>query len=319
MARRKITRRSFVAGAGQAALGAMVLPRRILGGPGYQAPSDTLHVAVVGAGGMGMNNAEALVSENIVAVCDIDFGYVERGLTGREKNREGQPRPEGIRLQEQLGKATRYADLREMLDRQKDIDAVVIATPDHNHAVIAKSAMQLGKHVYVQKPLTYSVHEARMLRELAIGNPKLATQMGNQGHSRDGARLINEWIQAGVIGPVREVHVWTNRPMGIGPRASRAPRPRPPMAMDRPPSALRGACGGSTKPSPPPWGRHRSKSRRVCTGTSSSARSPRTSPTIRSITHSTGGGGWTSAWAPWATWGPISSIIRSGRSGSSIR
>jgi len=222
MARRRITRRSFVAGAGTAALGGMIVPRRVLG-RGFQAPSDTLHVAIVGAGGMGMSNAEALGTETIVAVCDVDFGYVERSLSGRDKNREGQLRPEGVRLKEQFEKAARYADWREMLDRQKDIEGVVIATPDHLHAVIAKAAMQLGKHVYVQKPLTYSVHEARVLRELAVANPKLATQMGNQGHSREGARLVNEWIQAGVIGPVREVHSWTNRPVGFWPQG--VPRP----------------------------------------------------------------------------------------------
>lgn len=223
MPRRKVTRRDFVTGAGKLALGAMIIPRRVLG-RGFQAPSDTLNIAIVGAGGMGMNNAEALASsENIVAVCDVDFGYVERSLSGREKNREGNPRPEGIRLQEQFGKATRYGDWREMLDKQKDLEGLVIATPDHNHAVIAKAAMESGKHVYVQKPLTYSVHEARVLRELALANPKLATQMGNQGHSRDGARLINEWIQAGLIGPVHEVHVWTNRPVGYWPQG--VPRP----------------------------------------------------------------------------------------------
>jgi predicted dehydrogenase len=226
MPRRKVSRRAFVAGAGRAAFGAMILPRHVLGGPGFQAPSDTLNVAIVGAGGMGMNNAETLATtENIVAVCDVDFGYVERSLRGREKNREGNPRPEGIKLQEQFGKAKRYADWRQMLDKQKDVEGVVIATPDHNHAVIAKAAMQSGKHVYVQKPLTYSVHEARVLRELALGNPKLATQMGNQGHSREGARLINEWVQAGIIGPVHEVHVWTNRPVGYWPQG--VPRPMP--------------------------------------------------------------------------------------------
>jgi predicted dehydrogenase len=232
MGRRKISRRSFVAGAGRATLGAMILPRHLLGGPGFQAPSDTLQVAIVGAGGMGMSNAERLGSEAIVAVCDVDFGYVERAITGREKNREGQPRPEGVRLQEQFGKAKRYADWREMLEQQKDIDALVIATPDHLHAVIAKAAMQLGKHVYVQKPLTYSVHEARVLRELAMARPKLATQMGNQGHSREGARFINEWIQAGLIGPVREVHVWTNRPVGYWPQG--VPRPQSASASSVP-------------------------------------------------------------------------------------
>lgn len=225
MSHRKVSRRQFVESTGKLALGAMVLPRRILGGAGFQAPSDTLNVAIVGAGGMGMSNAEALGAENIVAVCDVDFSYVERSLGGREKDRDGKPRPEGIRLQEQFAKAKRYADFREMLDQQKDIDGLVIATPDHTHAVIAKAAMQSGKHVYVQKPLTYSVHEARVLRDLALKNPKLATQMGNQGHSRDGARLINEWTQAGVIGPVREVHVWTNRPVGYWPQG--VPRPLP--------------------------------------------------------------------------------------------
>ncbi len=221
MSRRKVSRRDFVAGAGRAALGAMVIPRHVLG-RGFQAPSDTLNVAIVGAGGMGMSNAEALGSENIVAVCDVDFAYVGRSLTGQDQS-QGRPRPEGVRLQEQYAKARRYADWREMLDKQKDLDALVIATPDHLHAVIAKGAMQSGKHVYVQKPLTYSVHEARVLRALALKNPKLATQMGNQGHSRESALLINEWIQAGLIGPVREVHVWTNRPVGYWPQG--VPRP----------------------------------------------------------------------------------------------
>jgi predicted dehydrogenase len=221
MSRRKVTRRDFVAGAGRAALGAMVIPRHVLG-RGFQAPSDTLNVAIVGAGGMGMSNAEALGSENIVAVCDVDFAYVGRALTGREAS-QGRPRPEGIRVQEQFAKAKRYADWRELLDKQKDLDALVIATPDHLHAVIAKGAMQSGKHVYVQKPLTYSVHEARVLRALSLKNPKLATQMGNQGHSREGALLVNEWVQAGIIGPVREVHVWTNRPVGYWPQG--VPRP----------------------------------------------------------------------------------------------
>jgi predicted dehydrogenase len=192
---------------------------------------------------MGMSNAEALGSENIVAVCDVDFAYVGRSLQGRDRNREGQPRPEGVRLVEQFTKAARYADWREMLDKQRDLDAVLVATPDHLHAVIAKGAMQLGKHVYVQKPLTYSVHEARVLRALALANPKLATQMGNQGHSREGALFVNEWVQAGVIGPVREVHVWTNRPVGFWPQG--VPRPGPAWT----------SLGGS--PSAAGWGQRR--------------------------------------------------------------
>ncbi|MBP1635382.1 MAG: iolG 6 [Acidobacteria bacterium] len=108
--------------------------------------------------------------------------------------------------------AKRYIDYREMLETQKDIDAVIIATPDHTHAVIAMAAMRAGKHVYVQKPLTYSVFEARTLTE-AARTYKVASQMGNQGHSGDGARMVCEWIQGGAIGQVREVHAWTNRPV----------------------------------------------------------------------------------------------------------
>ena len=99
-----------------------------------------------------------------------------------------------------------------MLEKQKDIDAVLVATPDHTHAVIAMAAMQLGKHVYVQKPLTRTISEARALTE-AARKYKVVTQMGNQGHSEEGLRLMQEWLDAGAIGPVREVHCWTNRPI----------------------------------------------------------------------------------------------------------
>ena len=126
------------------------------------------------------------------------------------------------RLAEHYGKAAKYADYREMLEKQKDIDGVVVATPDHMHAVIALAAMDLGKHVYVQKPLTWSVDEARRLAKKAA-DTKLATQMGNQGHSSDDARLVNEHIWAGTIGEVREVHVWTNRPLAYWPQG--IPRP----------------------------------------------------------------------------------------------
>ena len=116
MSRRRISRRNFVAGAGRLALGATIVPRHVLG-RGYQAPSDTLNVAIVGAGGMGISNAEQLVTQNIVALCDVDFGYVERSLAGRGKDGQGNPRPNGIKLQEAMGKAARYADFREMLEQ----------------------------------------------------------------------------------------------------------------------------------------------------------------------------------------------------------
>lgn len=207
-----LSRREFVSNTSKVALGATIVPRRVLGGPGYQAPSDTLNIAIVGAGGVGMGNAEQMRSENIVAVCDLDFDYVGRSLENKQKNRDGEPRPEGVRLKEHFDGANRYADFRRMLEEQTDIDAVVIATPDHAHAIIAKAAMQLGKHVYVQKPLTWSVHEARVLSRVAK-ETGVVTQMGNQGHSSDDARRVNEWVQAGVIGAVREVHIWTNRPI----------------------------------------------------------------------------------------------------------
>jgi predicted dehydrogenase len=163
---------------------------------------------------MGASNAENLVvgGERIIALADVDFAHVDRSVAGKLKQRDGSPRPEGVKLQEAYASAKRYSDFRRMLEEQKDIDAVVIATPDHQHAVAASAAMQLGKHVYVQKPLTYSVHEARHLADLAR-RTGVVTQMGNQGHSSDDARRINELVQGGVLGPVREVHVWTNRPI----------------------------------------------------------------------------------------------------------
>ena len=212
MHKKGLTRRDFVRDASRLALGSMVVPRHVLGGHRYQAPSDTLNVAIVGAGGMGGENAQELGTENIVAVCDVDFDYVTRKVAERTTDRDGKARPEGVRWQEQYQAATRYSDFREMLEKQRDIDAVIIATPDHTHTVIAKAAMEAGKHVYVQKPLTATVAEARLLTRVAR-ETEVVTQMGNQGHSSDEAHLVNEWVQAGVIGDVSEVHIWTNRPI----------------------------------------------------------------------------------------------------------
>jgi len=231
-----VTRRDFVADAGKAALGAvvaskfpMIVPRHVLGGVGYRAPSDTVNFAVVGFGGMGSGNAQELAkTEKLVAVCDVDMAFSKTNVDNKQRPNprlDNKLNPGAAELKEQFDKAAKYYDFREMLAKEKGIDGIVVATPDHNHAVVAKAAMDLGKHVYVQKPLTWSVHEARVLRQTAIANPKLVTQMGNQGHSSEGARLINEWIQAGVIGPVREVHVWTNRPLGYWPQG--IPRPNP--------------------------------------------------------------------------------------------
>jgi predicted dehydrogenase len=234
---KKVTRRDFVAATSTLAFGAMIVPRHVLGGVGYQAPSDTLNVAYVGAGGMGMSNMSQLLTENIVAIADVDMPYVERSAMGRARapqmptsapsnvpaseaaawleRRRGELQrnyEQGQKIAAGFQKAAKYADFREMLDKQKDIDAVVIATPDHIHAVAASAAMQLKKHVYVQKPLTYSVHEARHLDRLAKSSG-VVTQMGNQGHSMEGTRRIREIVQSGVLGPITEVHVWTDRPV----------------------------------------------------------------------------------------------------------
>ncbi len=187
-----ISRRDFISGAAAAAAFTIV-PRSVLGGPGNTAPSDKLNIAGVGIGGMGKNNIRSCGKENIVALCDVDWAYAAEVF-------------------KKYPKARQWKDFRKMLDEQKDIDAVVIATPDHAHAVVAMAAMQRGKHVYVQKPLTRMVYEARMLTE-AARKYKVATQMGNQGHSGEGTRLVCEWIWNGAIGDVREVHCWTNRPV----------------------------------------------------------------------------------------------------------
>ncbi|HEY8571072.1 Gfo/Idh/MocA family oxidoreductase [Phenylobacterium sp.] len=197
-----LTRRGVLA-AGAAALAspALTAPRRLK-------PGQRVNVAVIGAGGQGASNMSKLTGQNIVAACDVDFDRVAKGML-----KDGQLRPERVALKAAYDKTQRFADYRRMFDARKDIEAVVIATPDHHHAVAAQMAMQRGLHVYVQKPLTYSIEEGRRLLALARANPKLVTQMGNQGHSGDDGRRVVELIRAGVIGPVREVLVWTNRPV----------------------------------------------------------------------------------------------------------
>ncbi|MFL2910292.1 MAG: Gfo/Idh/MocA family protein [Limisphaerales bacterium] len=157
-------------------------------------PNNKLNIAAIGVGGMGSGNIEKCSEENIVALCDVDL---KRG----EKTFGAHP------------KAKRFRDFRVMLDKmEKEIDAVIIATPDHTHAVATMDAMRRGKHVYTQKPLTHTIWEARQLTE-ASKRYGVATQMGNQGHSSNGARQTVEWIRAGVIGEVREVHCWSDRPL----------------------------------------------------------------------------------------------------------
>jgi predicted dehydrogenase len=204
-----INRRDFIAKSGLAVGAAAIVPRYVLGGPGFVAPSDKLNIAVVGTGGKGRSDVEAVIDENIVALCDVD----EEHLAAIYKTKDEQGN-EIKRLQGVKG----FSDYRVMLDKMgDDIDAVMVITPDHTHAVIAMEAMNHGKHVYVQKPLTHTVFEARKLAEKAK-EKGLVTQMGNQGHAGEGARLINEWIWDGAIGDVTEVHAWTNRPLVYWPQ-----------------------------------------------------------------------------------------------------
>ncbi|MBL8556509.1 MAG: Gfo/Idh/MocA family oxidoreductase [Phenylobacterium sp.] len=198
-----LTRRSLL-GAGAAAIAAPAFAAGRKLGPG-----DKVNLAVIGAGGQGAANMAKLTGENIVAACDVDFDRVARGML----DNHFEPNPLRTVLKAAYAKANRYTDYRRMFDAQKDIDAVVIATPDHHHAVAARMAMERGLHVYVQKPLTYTVEEGRKLLGLARANPGLVTQMGNQGHSGDDGRRVVELIRGGLIGKVREVHVWTNRPV----------------------------------------------------------------------------------------------------------
>ena len=188
-----VPRRTFLRTAAVTTAGLTIVPRHVLGGPGVTPPSDKLNIACVGVGGMGKDNLSRCADERIVALCDVDFTLAEKVF-------------------EKYPDAKRYRDFRVMLDEQKDIDAVIVATPDHTHAVIAMAAMERKKHVYVQKPLTHSVYEARLLTETAR-KQGVASQMGNQGHSGEGSRLLCEWVWDGAIGEVREAHAWTNRPV----------------------------------------------------------------------------------------------------------
>ncbi len=235
-----VSRRKFVATVASAGAGLTIVSRHVLG-RGMTPPSDLVNIAVVGIGGMGASNTRAVASQNIVAVCDVDWGYagqaVDRlikstGQGGGDRPRRTPPTEEeraraaaeAKHLSESLQKAKRYQDYRQMLEQQKDIDALIIATPDHMHAAIALAAMDVGKHVYVQKPLCWCVTEARQLAKKAA-EKKVVTQMGNQGHSYDDARRGVEYIMAGALGEIREVHVWTNRPLGYWPQG--IPRPAP--------------------------------------------------------------------------------------------
>ena len=193
----------------------MIVPRYVLGGARHTAPSEKLNIAGIGVGGQGASDLGNVSSENIVALCDVDWRHAG-GTFRRYPN------------------TSKYRDFRKMLDKEdKNIDAVVVATPDHIHAPATMAAIKRGKHVYCEKPLTHSVYEARKIAEAAREH-KVATQMGNQGQATESPRLMCEYIWDGAIGPVREVHVWTDRPLrGLNavywPQGVERPKEKPPV------------------------------------------------------------------------------------------
>jgi len=189
-----ISRRKFIGNVAVATAGATILPNVVWGGLRRPSPNDRLNIAAVGVGGVGATNVKNCSTENIVALCDVDWAYANQTFT-------------------QYPNAKKYKDFRKMFDEMgKEIDAVIIATPDHTHAIVAAEAMKMGKHVYLQKPLTHSVYESRYLTELA-DETGVATQMGNQGNSGEDIQQVCEWIWDDAIGDVTEAHAWTNRPI----------------------------------------------------------------------------------------------------------
>ncbi|MGB8375798.1 MAG: Gfo/Idh/MocA family oxidoreductase [Salegentibacter sp.] len=191
------SRRDFIKTTALATAGITIVPRHVLGGPGFLAPSDRLIVASIGVGGKGESdiaNFAKTGKAEIAYLCDVDDRRAANSIA-------------------RFPKAKYYKDFRELFDKEsKNFDAVSVSTPDHTHAVAALPAMEMGKHVYVQKPLTHDIYEARKLTE-AAKKYKVVTQMGNQGASGDGVRKMREWFNAGLIGKVHTVYCWTDRPV----------------------------------------------------------------------------------------------------------
>jgi predicted dehydrogenase len=230
----KISRRGFLTRAAGTAVGFTILPRYVLGNSGFTAPSEKLNVAVIGAGNQGMNDMRGLLQFSdvqILAVCDVAeqaasdeskggigrgpaLKTVENAYSGKEQTKD-------------YSKCAGFADFREMFDKVKNIDAVLIATPDHNHAIATMWAIKNKKHVYCEKPLTHDIYEARKITE-AARQAGIVTQMGNQGHSGEGIRLTVEWIRDGAIGNIREVHSWSRNPGRFDENTAR-PKEQPPV------------------------------------------------------------------------------------------
>ena len=203
----KQSRRNFIKKSSFIGAGIFIVPRNVLGGHGFTAPSDQLNIAAIGSGGKGISdisNASVSGRERVVALCDVDFG----GSAKRSVNN--------------FPKAKLFSDYRKMLEEVKEIDAVTISTPDHVHGPAAVFSMNMNKHVYVQKPITHNIREARVLTELAR-KQKVVTQMGNQGGSNPLISMVQNWVDTDKVGKISEVKVWTNRP--VWPQGIKMPDP----------------------------------------------------------------------------------------------
>jgi predicted dehydrogenase len=204
-----MNRRTFLQAAASA-VAFSIVPAHVLGGPGRKAPSDKLNIAGVGVGGQGAGDLKEMAGENIVALCDVDWRKAGQTFNAYPR-------------------AEKFKDYRVMLDKfGKSIDAVMVATPDHMHAPISLAALRAGKHVYVEKPMAHSIEETRVMTKVAR-ETGLVTQMGNNGHAGEGLRLTREWIRAGAIGTVKEVHCWTDRPGTFWKQDKDRPTDTPPV------------------------------------------------------------------------------------------
>ena len=209
----RISRREFVGGAAASVAAFTYIPRYVLGQAGKAPPSQKLNIACIGCGGMGAGDIRSVSSENIVALCDVDARRAADSF-------------------KRYPKAKKYRDFRIMLEKEaKNIDAVTVSTPDHIHAVAAMTAMKMGKHVYCQKPLAHDVSEVRKMTE-AARKYQVVTQMGTQIHATNGMKLMVEMIKTGMIGPVREVHIWSDKKWGGGTRPTDTPPVPPELNWD---------------------------------------------------------------------------------------
>lgn len=207
-----MNRRQFLKTTSAAVLGVNLMTGCARVGSRRISPNEKLNIAGIGVGGQGAGDLREMAGENIVALCDVDWKYATKTFRAYPK-------------------AELFKDYRVMLEKRKDIDAVMIATPDHMHAPITLAALRAGKHVYVEKPMAHSIEEARLMAKVAK-ETGLVTQMGNMGHAGEGLRLTREWIQAGVIGPVREVHCWSDRPGTFWKQDLERPTDTPPVPPD---------------------------------------------------------------------------------------